>query len=314
MRLQLHSLTRWLAILATALVALPAVAQQPSATKDNVCLTCHADAMKGMATSKHAVTGDARTPFGSGQGCQSCHVNAEEHLKNPTKAKPQSFSKTSPGNERSEPCLTCHKGGTKIHWAGSAHDRNDIGCNDCHKAHAPKDQVLVAATQAGVCFDCHKNVRAATLGASTHPIKTGWMPCSSCHQPHGSVGPANLVKNTVNETCYTCHAEKRGPFLWEHPPAREDCATCHAPHGSNNAPLLVARGPFLCQQCHMNPFHPSTVYSGNNLPPFAIPNRDPSKPPIQGAPAGDKMLGQNCANCHTKVHGSNHPSGARFTR
>jgi hypothetical protein len=26
------------------------------------------------------------------------------------------------------------------------------------------------------------------------------------------------------------------------------------------------------------------------------------------------VLGKNCMNCHTEVHGSNHPSGARQTR
>jgi hypothetical protein len=26
------------------------------------------------------------------------------------------------------------------------------------------------------------------------------------------------------------------------------------------------------------------------------------------------LLGRNCMNCHPKIHGSNHPSGARLTR
>jgi hypothetical protein len=26
------------------------------------------------------------------------------------------------------------------------------------------------------------------------------------------------------------------------------------------------------------------------------------------------MLGQNCLNCHTQSHGSNHPSGSRLMR
>ena len=36
---------------------------------------------------------------------------------------------------------------------------------------------------------------------------------------------------------------------------------------------------------------------------------------VTGANLGaDKMLGNACVNCHVKVHGSNHPAGARFTR
>jgi len=159
--------------------------------------------------------------------------------------------------------------------------------------------VLVRQTQAGVCFSCHKEQRAAMLRFSSHPLRTGQMACSSCHQPHGSTGDHNLIRTTINDTCYTCHAEKRGPFLHEHPPVREECTNCHNPHGTNNAPMLVARMPHLCQQCHTAPFHPSTLYSGSNLPPAA---------------GADKMLGQSCANCHSQIHGSNHPSGQRFTR
>ena len=94
------------------------------------------------------------------------------------------------------------------------------------------------------------------------------MTCSSCHQPHGSVSEFNLIRNTVNETCYTCHGDKRGPFLWEHPPARESCVECHNPHGANNPSLLKVRAPFLCQQCHSVSGHPSTLYSGSNIPPY----------------------------------------------
>jgi predicted CXXCH cytochrome family protein len=53
-----------------------------------------------------------------------------------------------------------------------------------------------------------------------------------------------LLEATVNDTCYQCHAEKRGPFLWEHAPVREDCTNCHSPHGSTQPSLLKARTPW----------------------------------------------------------------------
>jgi DmsE family decaheme c-type cytochrome len=208
-------------------------------------------------------------------------------------------SKTLAAADKSAVCLACHENEARIHWRGSAHDRSQVACTNCHDVHTEKDPVLVKATQAGVCFTCHKEQRAAIFRFSSHPLRTGWMACSSCHAPHGSVAEKNLVRNTVNEVCYQCHADKRGPFLWEHPPVREDCTNCHTPHGSNNPPMLKVRAPYLCQQCHMAPFHPSTLYSGANLPPNV---------------AADKMLGQQCLNCHSKIHGSNHPSGVRFTR
>jgi predicted CXXCH cytochrome family protein len=51
----------------------------------------------------------------------------------------------------------------------------------------------------------------ATEQSSHMPIREGKMTCSSCHNPHGSYGDALLKTATVNDTCYKCHAEKRGP-------------------------------------------------------------------------------------------------------
>jgi DmsE family decaheme c-type cytochrome len=278
----------------------PEVAAAATGQPGAVCLQCHQDTVGGMLATKHAVSGDSRTPWGTGKACVACHGPSTEHIANPGDHKPTLvFSKTTPAAERSAPCLACHEGGARTHFVGSIHQRNDIACNDCHNPHKAVDQVRVLQTQAGVCFQCHQDKRAASMRASTHAIRTGGMACTSCHQPHGSVGEHNLIKTSVNDTCYTCHADKRGPFLWEHPPAREDCTNCHDPHGTNAAPMLTTRPPFLCQQCHQTPFHPSTLYSGNNLPPNL---------------GADKMLGNACVNCHVKVHGSNHPAGARLTR
>jgi DmsE family decaheme c-type cytochrome len=117
------------------------------------------------------------------------------------------------------------------------------------------------------------------------------MDCASCHNVHGSTAGL-LIKNTLNETCVTCHAEKRGPFIWEHAPVRESCANCHVPHGSNHRNLLTVKDSFLCLTCHS--------YGGHiNLPRY---NRV-SNP-----------YGSGCVNCHITAHGSNHPSGAKLTR
>lgn len=276
----------------------PAVAQAPAG--DALCAACHEAAVHSMTTSKHGVHRDQRTPAAAG-GCTTCHTGAAEHAQDPTSRKPLTFGKGMEASAENAVCGSCHKGGAHIKWQGSVHQKADVTCANCHRVHTPKDQALVTRTQAGVCFECHKDVRASMFKASSHPTKEGVISCSSCHEPHGSVAVAQMKRNTINETCWSCHADKRGPFLWEHPPAREECTTCHVPHGSNNPSLLAQRMPYLCQQCHINPQHPSTLYSGAQLP---------------GGPTATRqsMLGQSCANCHTKVHGSNHPSGARFTR
>lgn len=280
------------------------------------CLTCHKEGKEVPAhqilETPMASTADPNSPFGEGQHeCETCHGPSKSHMKKladgSRPAPAVTFGHETPVENKNEVCLGCHADGARRHWPGSAHDLEAVACVDCHDVHTANDPVLSLETQAQVCFDCHKEQRAQVLRQSRHPLQastemagyTGTMACTDCHKPHGSNGPALLTRNTLNETCYDCHAEKRGPFLWEHAPVQESCANCHTPHGSNYENLLVARQPWLCQTCHDAEFHPSGVYSGTGIPPVG---------------ADQRVLAKQCLNCHSQVHGSNHPSGIRLTR
>lgn len=61
-------------------------------------------------------------------------------------------------------------------------------------------------------------------------------------------------------------------FASSHPlrSGQMDCSNCHVPHGSNHRNLLQARTPFLCQQCHLAPFHPSNAETGLGIPPGGV--------------------------------------------
>lgn len=267
------------------------------------CLQCHDDSpTKSIFHTKHGVGADARTPMAMFQ-CESCHGGGAEHAASPEKTPvpPISF-RPSAGGERSQNavCLQCHDNHARTDWTHSAHERASVRCVDCHAVHRDDDPMLQAKTQADGCVACHRNQRADLHKPSTHPLRTGKMQCSDCHAAHGSKTDHLLKGTTTNQTCYTCHADKRGPFLWEHAPAREDCSTCHVAHGSVNPSLLRTRTPFLCQQCHSMASHPSTNLDSGSLASGDYRNRF--------------VLAKGCLNCHSQVHGSNHPSGVKLSR
>jgi DmsE family decaheme c-type cytochrome len=276
----------------------------------DTCLECHDDVTSDYSSAaifkgKHAHRNDARTPFGpGGLQCEACHGPGARHArsKNPDAINSLKAGSTQSAEERNQPCLTCHESGARIGWHASAHERSGVACADCHRMHQDRDPVLAKASEADVCFTCHRQKRAEFLKPSTHPVRSGQMSCSDCHSPHAATSStAMLVKPTLNQTCYSCHADKRGPLLWEHAPVSEDCSLCHSPHGSVRNALLTKTPPLLCQQCHAPADHPSVARTSQSLP---------------GGGAGGSIFlaAGGCTNCHSRVHGSNHPAGARLMR
>lgn len=281
--------------------ARPAAAAPPAAqgayAGQATCLTCHAEMdYKGTL---HGLESRPRTPAAT-HGCESCHGPGQAHaesgeaslIRNPKKQTPQ---------QASEVCASCHNRGTHALWTGSQHDQRNVGCITCHSVHTPKGPAqLKAASQKELCATCHKPVTNKQHRFSHMPVREGKLECSSCHNPHGSTNQALLkTGTTVDESCSSCHAEKRGPYLWEHAPVANACVTCHDPHGSNNERMLAAKVPFLCQRCHVTSRHPPTVYDG-----FVRNNSTNS----------NKIIGRGCVVCHSQIHGSNAPSGKSFLR
>ncbi|HEY2926062.1 DmsE family decaheme c-type cytochrome [Piscinibacter sp.] len=291
------------------------------ADASKVCVKCHdAEDLPDMSRSEHAVAADARTP-----GCITCHGASPTHVNKPSgvKERPRPdrvFSKNAgtTASERNAACLACHdKDAKRALWGGSQHDSADVACTSCHKVHTNHDKVLAKATQTEVCFTCHKEQRTQVQRPSHHPIPEGRMSCSDCHNAHGSAGPKLAKRDSTNDTCYTCHAEKRGPFVHPHEPVAEDCANCHNPHGSTVANLLKARAPILCQQCHTP--HVAGGVGAVGGQPGVYPPAAPGQfsPAITAVTGGKNVVtiwqGRSCTNCHTQVHGSNNPSATNPT-
>lgn len=268
-----------------------------------VCADCHQDKIENMQTSPHGQAADPRSPFGR-EGCETCHGPGILHFETEGNCIISMTGRYGePVKQRNDICLQCHQGGDRMHWFNSTHEAEDLACVNCHSIHKRHD-VTERTAQTDVCYTCHQNIRAQTLRVSRHPIRENKVICSDCHNPHGSAGPASLKQFSINENCYNCHAEKRGPFLWEHQPVSEDCTLCHNVHGSNHQALLKKPGPQLCQQCHSSQ---SAAGGRSHISRFL----DYSSADLR---RGRSIIAQNCANCHSKVHGSNHPSGPLLQR
>lgn len=319
-RKSLAVFSMWTAFASFALVSLiavvPAYAQDTTqmASKglvlrdDAKCTRCHdeedaPDLMK-IGRTKHGTRADSRTPT-----CTTCHGESDAHADVPkgtaTRPKPDRYfgkNSTTPAYVRSDTCLGCHAGGTRMFWTSGTHAARDLSCDTCHKIHTDHDTVRIKQAQAKVCFTCHKKQRVQVTKPSRHPILEGKVVCSDCHNPHGSAGRSNLARDTVNDTCFRCHAEKRGPFLWNHQPVTEDCTICHDPHGTVTVSLLKWRVPFLCQQCHEATSHRGRI-------PFVGVRG------TGGAEGGPNvLLARGCVNCHTNIHGGNNPTSSSGSR
>jgi DmsE family decaheme c-type cytochrome len=293
----------------------------------NACEECHKQGYKRFAATKMArVFFEAPRNELEKQGCEACHGPGREHAdaaREHDRARERGiayqgppsgqfilrFGKDSPlpVRDQNDRCLQCHEKGQRIFWQGSSHESRGLACVRCHQVHQDAPPAVAAArftptltsnmaftkrTSMEVCFECHPMRRAQLQRSSHMPIREGLMTCANCHNPHGSPNPKLLIAATVNETCYKCHPERRGPFLWEHAPVMENCDTCHEPHGSSRAQLLKVSPPRLCQQCHASTGHPST-------PQLATSHY---------------VFNRGCTNCHSEIHGSNHPAGTRFQR
>ncbi len=287
---------------------IPAAAEKPEPVGSSMCLSCHSnrDSFRG---NMHAKAWPRMKGIDFESSCEACHGPGSLHAA-------AAGDRSNPGfatihypvrmgaKESSAMCLKCHQGGKRLHWDNSVHETRGVDCLDCHSIHAGHPQNLRAEKVMDVCLRCHQNLKAELRRQSHHPIVEGRISCADCHNPHGTAGERLLVGNAVNDTCFKCHADKRGPFLWEHKPVSEDCTVCHVSHGSVHDRLLRQKAPYLCQSCHSGSRHPGTPNAINTATPGDVTFE---KLRVQ-------VYYRACLNCHPNIHGSNHPAGNRFLR
>jgi DmsE family decaheme c-type cytochrome len=286
-------------------VALPA-AQEPAESGyvgSAVCKKCHPDVWLNFYKNPHykSIASGRETPDRT--GCEGCHGPGKAHVEKPAKTSIRAFSQMGPGQVL-DACLACHsKDLGKLNIRRSTHTQGEVVCVNCHSIHkSPVPKFLLAKVQRELCYGCHEPVRAQFSMPFKHRVNEGFMQCTDCHNPHGVFAASwrmgdrpRMVDQALGnqEPCLKCHADKRGPFVYEHASVRVDgCETCHRPHGSTNPRLLKRPVIFtLCLECH-NGANSFGRYGNGVLTQTSSHNM------------ADPRF-QNCTSCHVRIHGSN---------
>lgn len=278
----------------------PAAAQQGEYAGGDACFACH-DLEETFRKNPHYKRWGDESLAWSERGCESCHGPGQAHIESGGDTSLIFNYKEASAAEKSDNCLDCHLTlkPTVSNFLRNEHGLNNVACTDCHSVHtAHTQQNLLRASAPALCYDCHNEVRSQFNRPYHHKVHEGLMNCTDCHDQHGgytgmtsglTANIRQLASSTGNwESCFECHADKQGPFVFEHQPVRIDgCGSCHTPHGSNNPRLLIrSEQRALCFECH-------TTTGGD---------------PGPGAPSFHQQQlpwYQSCTTCHKEIHGSN---------
>jgi DmsE family decaheme c-type cytochrome len=288
------------ALALAGLSAVPALAQAPPPKTEKAeaaaCIDCHDQQGKTFPGNAHTRIRGANfgKPDAGNAACNSCHGAGAKHME--SSGEDKSDIRVFHDRKAAEFCVTCHTSSSQEHasfQAGVHASSETVNCLSCHSMHSPEAKTphLLVKKPSELCASCHPSQMASFRNKPfAHRIGRGGMECTSCHDPHGRSIQKALKLTRVGEVpCVNCHAEKRGPFVFEHVNGVVGtCTTCHEPHGSSNPKRLTrARVDRLCLECH------------STLTAATLGSQPPSTHNIS------LPRWQNCTTCHVGVHGSN---------
>ena len=271
---------------------------------NEACRTCHPIIWSTFYKNPHfkSIASGKEPPEST--GCQGCHGPGGKHIDNGGGAETIRAFTTLPAEQVLDACLRCHSQTlSRANIRSSQHTLNGMACTSCHSIHGAQSvRALLRKPQTALCEGCHTDVRAQFAMPFKHRVEEGVIACTDCHNPHGSFAPTWRMASRPRhveqagpneEPCLNCHADKRGPFIFEHLGVRVDgCETCHAPHGSTNSRLLRRPVVFtLCLECHNGAGNFGRQSTGI-----------PTQTRIHNM--ADPRF-QNCTACHVRIHGSN---------
>lgn len=254
------------------------------------CADCHDAEVAAILRGPHASIARRDVTF-----CAACHGDPAAHLESASADDIRGGDELAKwtGEQQAAACASCHAREFPA-WRQAAHLDEGL-CWSCHASEATHGEAtLVQPAQPGMarsgrrhtfdlCTSCHRDVALQSRMTYRHPMESGLVGCTSCHDIHGrSVQTAMEIVS--DQACLACHEEQKGPFLFEHAAMEEGCSNCHAPHGSPHRGQLLTASSATCIGCHAQSNFPGV-----------------------GAVSHDFLLsgGGRCWDCHSDVHGSN---------
>jgi DmsE family decaheme c-type cytochrome len=253
------------------------------AENSSICLDCHDDKASSLAGTAHQLSDSSSLPSPVKIECMECHDGWQTHINNPM---PENISRGDSLSLLDEAalCSRCHQTPHQVAMVSTdPHQKAGLTCSSCHTVHYNSNKHLLKEDMDNYCLSCHQSVSMDFEKRSAHPLNSKIITCTDCHR----LASPEAVDFAVGMdwTCQSCHDDKAGPYLYEHPVVYSylveggGCTECHEPHGSVNDRLLKQPGSGLCLQCHGLPAGHLTNHSG----------------------LGAKFA---CVKCHTEIHGS----------
>jgi predicted CXXCH cytochrome family protein len=200
-------------------------------------------------------------------------------------------------------CHSIHEGGGEVMWAATkqAPTKPDDLCVSCHQAGglaSNKPAPLLSHPTGPAVTPKTKLTSMSAAGANLplfdregHRAETGFMACSSCHDPHADAARTRSllrVNGPPSATCVQCHGEKGqlagSPHDGRTKPAAWPTTAPSSAKGAN-ASAATAGEADLCMSCHRA--HGKDPAGGL----WAVP---PSLTASKQASAADRV----CLACH----------------
>ncbi len=190
--------------------------------------------------------------------CPTCHdihgesVTFEEERRKGLLHLTYSFGEQTGQIERGNFCVSCHK--NKKEMSSGFHGQYD--CKSCHLPHRDPSPPEGAVGSSWFCLKCHADVpkreafvfeilgkglseksqetgNALLFDDLGNRSKEGVISCPSCHDVHASTKRLDRTfkERSEDETCYTCHPEKREFEATRHDLSKGAGTGCKACHG-----------------------------------------------------------------------------------